>query len=321
MKPKLFIASSKKSIKIAQALRHNLDSDAEITPWNESFFELSKATLHSLIDNLDAFDFGIFVLNADDKVIINAAEQHIPRDNVVLELGLFVGRLGIERVFVVEPEGKERVHLPTDLLGLTTARFNPDREDRNFVAALGKASDQIRDAIEKYGRKTKMGLPFYTRADKTVPSRIQNAKFLDMMGTSLHSMSGSNMSVLKDLKERGCKIRFVISDPNDERLNYVYTKRFADEHYASLVKPDLERFKALVGTSASGGSFEIKVTNYDVSYSYIGIDTILPTGKISVEMYLTKVSLVHNPMFDLDKGAESPWFEIFKDQFEKFWNS
>ena len=45
-----------------------------------------------------------------------------PRDNVVFEAGLFGGALGMRRSFILHANGAK---LPTDLLGLTTVRYDP----------------------------------------------------------------------------------------------------------------------------------------------------------------------------------------------------
>ena len=41
--------------------------------------------------------------------------------------------------------------LPSDLAGVTVARFHPDRGDRNLVAAVRPACNQIRQAIRDLG--------------------------------------------------------------------------------------------------------------------------------------------------------------------------
>lgn len=156
MKPKIFIGSSVESLDIAYALQENLEHDAEITVWTQGIFDLSRYTLDVLIDALDSFDFGIFVLAPDDITKIRKEEYQTVRDNVIFELGLFIGKLSKERNFLVIPRDQEDFHLPTDLLGLTPATFEPNREDKNLNAALGPACHKIKKAIQKQGEILKV---------------------------------------------------------------------------------------------------------------------------------------------------------------------
>jgi hypothetical protein len=151
MKSKIFVASSKEGLEIAYAVQENLEHDAEVTVWSQGAFEPSKFTLDSLIDGLDDYDFGSFVFSPDDVVVIRNLEQTAIRDNVVLELGMFIGRLGKERCFIVIPRGQEDLRLPTDLLGLTPVLFEPNRTDQNLNAALGPACNQMRKKIRQLG--------------------------------------------------------------------------------------------------------------------------------------------------------------------------
>jgi hypothetical protein len=69
------------------------------------------------------------------------------RDNVIFELGLFMGRLGKQRCFFVVPRGKQRLRLPTDLLGVTPADYNDGTA--NLRAALGPATTKIISQIAR----------------------------------------------------------------------------------------------------------------------------------------------------------------------------
>lgn len=151
MRPRLFIGSSTEGLEIAYAAQENLEHYSEITVWTQGIFQLSKYNLEALIDALDEFDFGLFVFTPDDIAIIREAKQVVARDNVVFELGLFIGRLGRERSFILIPRGHEDFHLPTDLLGITPATYEADRKDENFNAALGPACNRIRKAMQRFG--------------------------------------------------------------------------------------------------------------------------------------------------------------------------
>jgi predicted nucleotide-binding protein len=58
--------------------------------------------------------------------------QASPRDNVVFEAGLFGGALGIRRTFILHAHGSK---LPSDLLGLTSVRYDPDAGPAEVRAA------------------------------------------------------------------------------------------------------------------------------------------------------------------------------------------
>jgi Predicted nucleotide-binding protein containing TIR -like domain len=149
MKPRIFVASSSESLEIAYALQSNLDADAEVTVWSQGVFVLSSNTLDDLIKVAGEFDFGLFVFSPEDIVKIRDRQFLATRDNVIFELGLFIGRLGKERNFLVVPVGRQDFHLPTDLIGINLATFNLDRLDGNLQAALGPASNQIRKTLQR----------------------------------------------------------------------------------------------------------------------------------------------------------------------------
>lgn len=149
-KPKLFIGSSVEGLNIAYALQENLKFVSESTVWDQGVFNLSESSLESLINVLEASDFGVFVFTPDDYIKIRGKKDLAVRDNVLFELGLFVGRLGRSRAFIVIPDNKE-FHLPTDLIGMTPGKYEADRVDKNMQAGTGSVSHKIREQIQKQG--------------------------------------------------------------------------------------------------------------------------------------------------------------------------
>ena len=102
-----------------------------------------------MIERLKITDYGIFVFSIDDTVQIRGEEEKTVRDNVILELGLFMGAIGQKNCFVVTPNSKEKIHLPTDLIGMTLLKYDANREDGNLKAALGPSVNKIRKAFNK----------------------------------------------------------------------------------------------------------------------------------------------------------------------------
>src|SRR5579871_5828981 len=101
VKPFIFIGSSVEGLAIARALEENLEHDARINLWTSDVFQPGGTSIESLIEQLDTCDYAMFVLSPDDLVIAREKEWYEPRDNVIFELGLFMGRLGRRRTFLV----------------------------------------------------------------------------------------------------------------------------------------------------------------------------------------------------------------------------
>lgn len=148
MKPKIFIASSVESLNVAYAIQENLEHFAEVTVWDQGIFELSEYSLNSLGKALDKAGYGIFIFSPDDITQIRGKDFATVRDNVIFELGLFMGNLGKENTFIVMPRDVEGFHLPTDLLGLTPSLYDAHRSDGNLVASVGPTCNKIRRHIE-----------------------------------------------------------------------------------------------------------------------------------------------------------------------------
>ena len=143
----IFIGSSVEGLDVAYAIQENLEFDAEPTVWSQGIFAPSHTALTDLVRAAAATDIAILTLTPDDVRLVRGRPVSTPRDNLIFELGLFIGALGIERVFFVVPQGQMDLHLPTDLLGVTPLTYVADRSDRNLLAALEPSCNRLRRAI------------------------------------------------------------------------------------------------------------------------------------------------------------------------------
>jgi hypothetical protein len=150
MKPRIFIGSSTERLEIAYAIQENLEYDATPTVWTQGIFKLSNNSLDSIIEQLDKSDFAVFVFHPDDITQIRDKAFETVRDNLIFELGLFIGRLGKGRVFFLIPRSIDKLHLPTDLLGITPGTYDNLREDGNLLASLGPFCNQIRKSLKEF---------------------------------------------------------------------------------------------------------------------------------------------------------------------------
>jgi len=150
VKPKVFVASSVEGLDVAYPLQVNLQHEADITIWSQGVFSLSLTPLDSITDALASSDFGIFVFSPDDETKMRGSVLETVRDNVLFELGLFIGKLGKRRCFIVVPDNID-LHIPSDLVGVTPAKYSGKRDKSEIAAALGPACHEIRQAMKLQG--------------------------------------------------------------------------------------------------------------------------------------------------------------------------
>lgn len=153
VKTRVFLISSVEALPIARAV-HNAFSydDFDVIPWQEGVFKATSYTLKTLEDEVDKADFAIAIAHADDIVEYKDTDWPTPRDNVVFELGLFMGRLGTDRAILLEPRNN-KVRLPSDLAGVTTITYRFDKGGPNTAAQIAPACNELRDYITRKGPK------------------------------------------------------------------------------------------------------------------------------------------------------------------------
>ncbi|MCD8051927.1 MAG: nucleotide-binding protein [Clostridiales bacterium] len=157
MSKKLFIASSSEGLEYATALQrllsghfaeHNLN--IACVRWKDRGVfrngESTLANLERIADELYAkgdtnkMGYAACVLTPDEIITMRSEEYSVARDNVLFEYGLFLGKLGHARTFLLIPPEKANDDLPkfhtlSDLKGITSQYYQSYEKNANSAQA------------------------------------------------------------------------------------------------------------------------------------------------------------------------------------------
>jgi CRP/FNR family transcriptional regulator, cyclic AMP receptor protein len=148
--PVLFIGSSTEALPIANELQAGFKYDKfDAIIWKDGVFGPGGVAFDSLAQIAGGADFAAFIISPDDTVISREEEQLAPRDNVLFELGLFMGVLDRRRVFLIREHSAD-VRIPSDLLGITQVTYVL-KKGGDLTTALGPVCNELRKAITTQG--------------------------------------------------------------------------------------------------------------------------------------------------------------------------
>jgi hypothetical protein len=143
LKPKIFIGSSKAGYSIAEKVKNNMANIGDCFLWQDpNVWEPNRSTFENLLKMVSYFDFGVFVATSDDLTLSNDKIVIEPRDNVILEVALFLGAMGRDKSFLLVEEG---IKLPTDFNGIYMPRF-----DKSNDKSIKDACDEYAGKIEEH---------------------------------------------------------------------------------------------------------------------------------------------------------------------------
>lgn len=145
-KPKVFIGSSTESFDRAEYLKSLLkNDDYDVYVWKDGIFKASTSTLTGLLETASSYDFAILILHPDDVTESRGSGAASPRDNVIFELGMFMGSLSAKRVFILRPENSD-LKIPSDLLGITCLPYELGiiKDDKIILSTAQTIQNEIK---------------------------------------------------------------------------------------------------------------------------------------------------------------------------------
>ena len=149
-KPSIFIGSSSESIFVAEGVESNLWKTCICRKWT-NIFKSGSYTLETLVEELEKVDYAAFILAPDDITNIRGDKLSTARDNVIFELGLFMGILGRKRTFILLCSNNKNFRLPTDLDGVGILYYTDDTDD--YKINTSHVCNEIKDRVRKFKSK------------------------------------------------------------------------------------------------------------------------------------------------------------------------
>lgn len=202
MKPRIFIGSSTEGLAVAERIKSFFEPEYECKIWNDGIFSYNENFLETLMKSASLFDFAFMVFSADDMSLVREKIFETARDNVMFEYGLFLGRVGNQRAFVIKDKN---VKIPSDLLGITIADFEVN-ENGLATDSLEKTLEQLKRKIDDNVRLGQLGL-----LPSTVIAISYFENFVKLVVDKIYPTPIDG--IVSDKKYKSAKLRIII--PND----------------------------------------------------------------------------------------------------------
>jgi predicted nucleotide-binding protein len=147
MKPHIFIGSSLEGYKEVKHLQVALSEFCECTPWKNAF-EPNKETMANLINATQEYDFAAFILTPDDTIARRGINRKAIRNNILFEIGLFMGSIGQRKTFLVHCT-EDTLDIPTDLIAIQRITYPRQKKLKNSMqVAATKMEEAIAEMVK-----------------------------------------------------------------------------------------------------------------------------------------------------------------------------
>lgn len=236
---KIFLGSSqetKQAMHDIALLLENLKH--EPLPWDRpGVFPPGMYPFHVLIEISRSVDAAIFVFSEDDQLWYRGNESRQPRDNVLIEYGMFAGTLGPERALICR---SGHPLIASDLAGLTHLDISRDRLEASraeLVCWLDRIANQQQSAAYPLLERHFVRIVTDNRhkIDSEYRDRKYAARYVDIVGLALSELleelaSDESVRFLKRVVREGTHARLMFLSPTSS-----YVRQRAAEDGDTLI--------------------------------------------------------------------------------------
>ena len=267
MKPKysdtnfsVIIGSSAEGLHVARELRRCLrdlygNSFGLVKVWDQAnIFAGGDVYIESLEKAIEEFDFAILVLTADDGLQMRGKDFKQARDNVLFELGLFIGAFGRKKTFIFLSD-EPSLKMPTDIDGISNFKFDMshvDLDDPDFSRSCEKIGKSILErAIPDFSNRNEYFVlfpslredPFYLNLLAGISSNPTPDKDITFV-TPIHGYSGQQLlEDIENMLSRQRQFAGGIIAPTLENLEEKDLTDLIDQFEIPLVLVDINPYR------------------------------------------------------------------------------
>lgn len=276
MKPRIFIGSSSEGLFIAKEVKEFFEKDYECYLWSDDIFKYNENFLETLMKEASLFDFGFMIFTKDDYTKSRQQVFDTPRDNVVFEFGLFLGRLGKDNAFIIQDED---VKLPSDLFGNTLVKFKCKKQNRIFSknkASLDK--DSLIGSLKKLKREIEAKIHLGVLG--MLPSTVLAIGYFNNFVQPICEYLSSQNSIIeiKGIKYNQFKFKIVLPKDLDSDIKKRANTFYKEKEFELIDIPTSGRpYPLFVAIDTSNNTLMLS----DMPTTLSGIDK-------AIEMYLRK---------------------------------
>ena len=305
---RVFIGSSTKALDKANTIKMILTNlGADVTLWSD---DRAFTAGNNLIDELQKaahqHDAGIFVLNDDDLILHTNSNntQYIPRDNVLIESGIFIGALGKKSVALCTVPG---IHETSDFKGILTIEYSGENFNK-MKNQLEQWYDQ--NVVESHtisGEKNVLMLPRYKIHERfSIDDRLHISDGLYKQISHIRLMNFASNLVLnpkigeighlspkgiqlsdcieKIMKETEANVELILTQPN--KYNLIDLKTKISNHRAGSSKGALYSALATLYKNLSSNTIYAKrFKDLPILFHLYAMKTSMPFAIFNVEFW------------------------------------
>ena len=274
MRARVFIGSSTEGLKIAEKVKDFLSTDFECYLWNDGMFKYNENYLETLLKEANLFDYGILVFTKDDFTRSREKQFDSPRDNVVFEYGLFLGRLGRDNAFILQ---EDKVKLPSDLFGITHATFNYKKyRKRLFKTEVLVDEETLNNSLNKL--KTQIEEKVHLGVLGMLPSTVLAIGYFDNFVKPICESLSANDKTLKKHNCSSYTFRIILPKDLDSDIKKKANLFYREKKYEPIAIDSVSRSYPLY---VAIDKAENKAILSDMPTTLNGLDK-------AIEMYLRK---------------------------------